>query len=240
MFHYDQLQQIARAPPTARNHRLSPMPAYRTVAGQGQSNSKKRADPPHEIKIIQQTVVVNKNPNGPPSGAKQSQKPASGSIQKNTRRNMPSQRPTGRRMGRFRSGNTHGVAALPQGVHILPNLQWLRNSAVMKALRRKSPARSRTRTPQNKLKSGSSNGKAKQRNNPTSIIIYRNGKKQPIVIRAHGHVTLSRTKASGGKSNIVISKTPSKSMGSQSSAKTTTTLKPGEDPPEVENEIAVR
>lgn len=238
MFHHGQRSQIARAPPTSRHHRISSMPAYRTT-GQGQANSKK-TEQPHEINIIQQTVVVNKNPNAPSSGAKPSQKSASSNIQNNTRRNTPNQRAAGRRLGRFRGGNAHGVASLPQGVHILPSLQWLRNSAVMKALRKQRPARRKTRISQNQLNSGLSNGNAQQHNNPTNIIIYRKGQKQPIVIQARGHVTLSRTKAAGGKSNIVISKSPSKTVRSKASMVTTTTLKPGEDPPEVENEVAVR
>ena len=227
------------------------MPAY-LVAGSGQIKSKKRTEPAHEIKIIQQTVVVNKNPNSPPSrpSQSQSQKPISGTNQKNTPSNALSQRASGRRMGRFRSGSVHsastGVASLPNGVHILPNLHWLRSSAVRNALRRpSSPPGSRTKMSQTQFKGSSSNGNAQaqtslsaqQNINPTDIIIYRNGQKQPIVIRTSGHVTLSKTKAANGKSNIVISKTPSKTIANPS---TTTTLKPGEDPPEPENEVAVR
>ena len=239
MFQYGQRQQIARAPHVTRNNRISPMPAYR-LADQAQGNPNKRVEPPHEINIIQQTVVVNKNSGLAASGTKGNQKPGSGipkHSRRNAHRNTPRSRSAGRRMGRFRSGNAPGVASLPQGVHILPNIQWLRNGAVQQALRRRNPARSRTRIPQHLMNGGISNGQSQQQN-PTEIIIYQNGQKQPIVIRARGHVTLSRSQAVGGKSNLVISKT-SETLQKQAS-ETTTTLKPGEDPPEPENEVAVR
>ena len=224
-------------------HRGRPaMPAYFI----GSAAPRKSLPPPiHDIQIIRQTVVVNKNAPGPDQGHAPNGSP-DGLMQTRRRPNVPNVRLRGRQGGAGRRSNL--IASLRDGIHILPDFNSLRQTSVRQTL--KKPAsivagnvkgqgnghidKSSSHTPHGQ----NGNNTTAQQNNQglNNIIIYRRGETRPIIIQTKGHITLSKRKTANGQTKYLISQNPSKTK-SPPLPTTTTTLKPGEDPPEVENEL---
>ena len=198
---------------------------YRTVGNQ--------PPPVHDIKIIKQTVLVNKNTNVLP-GAQPRKTPAG-----LTNNNIGSMRNV--RLQQLHGGHGHlpGAIALAQnGRRFFTGYQALGQPSAGLPFKVQTPQTNSTASQQNVQGSvANPNGQAIAPNNkPTNIIIYRKGKKgRPIIIQTKGQVTLSKVQSTGGETKIVISRNPSAKSQLRT---TTTTLKPGEDPPELEEIMA--
>lgn len=236
VYHNSRRPRITQAPLSSRR-RVPTVPAY-IIVGNGNRKSKTETAPIHEVNIIKQTVILNKNRNPVPT------KPPNQGHTTKTSPNRHSKKIGNTITGQI-AANSHrhgaqrqppiGLSSMPNGIYIMPSLAWLRKGTVRQALKRQN-----TRLPNgNNLHLNNPSAQQStqnlstsinENNNPTNIIIYQSGQKQPLVIRTSGPVTLTKVKTTNGQSNIVISKTAS-------NLKQTTTLKPGEDPPELENEL---
>ena len=194
--------------------------------------------PPHDVKIIKQTVYVNQNTNVLPGGQ----------TRKNSRRapNSNAGRPNivNLRVHPLPGGRVQLPGSLSlrhSGRRILPGLHGRGQSSVRQGFNNHArlPEANKTNAQHHLLGNQQQlhgTGSAKNSNgntNPTNIIIYgKNKKDRPIIIQTNGQLTLSKVRTNAGQTNIVISRNPS--AASPNGKATMTTLKPGEDPPEPE------
>ena len=194
--------------------------------------------PPHDVKIIKQTVYVNQNTNVLPGGQ----------TRKSTRRapNSNAVRPNivNLRVHPLPGGRVQLPGSLSlrhSGRPFLPGLHARGQSSVRQGFNNHArlPEANNTNVQhylQGNQQQPQGTGSAKNSNvntNPTNIIIYpKNKKDRPIIIQTNGQLTLSKVRTNAGQTNIVISRNPS--AASPNGKATMTTLKPGEDPPEPE------